>query len=36
MCEGAVFSPIGRRRSQEQHTDIVAKDKQYSLEGAPL
>lgn len=34
MREGAVFTPIKRRRSQDQHANIVAKDKQYGFEGA--
>ena len=34
MREGAVFSPIKRRRSQDQHANAQAKDKQYRFERA--
>ena len=36
MREGPVFGPTKRRRSQGQHANIPAKDKQHGLEGARL
>ena len=36
MREGALFIPIIRTRTQDQHANGQAKDKQYGFEGARL
>ena len=36
MREGAVFSPINRRRSTDQNANAQPNDKQYRFYGAPL